>query len=148
MDHKAYNRKVVDHLLDLLETACADRWHMVFDMNYLDPKQGLAEYATNNVLLLNFHPTACRNFHVGDEFITVNVSLGGRPMHLVLPFTAIRGIQLELDEGNVTFVPAQVMVMIDLNAMTPATPPEEPKPLPENVIQMFGKNPKPPTKES
>jgi stringent starvation protein B len=151
MNHKEYNRKVVAHLFDLLETACADRWHMVFDTNYLDQKQLLEEYTTDNVLLLNFHPTACRNFHLGDEYITVNVSLGMRPMHLVLPFTAIRGIHLEMEEGNVSFVPAQVMIMVPVDSVDleePITPADEPIPLPENVIQLFGKNPKPTTKES
>lgn len=148
MDYKAYNRKVVDHLLDLLETSNADRWHVVFDMTHLDQRASLEEYATGDVLLLNFHPLACRNFHIGDEFITVNVSLGGRPMHLVLPFTGIRGIHLEMEEGNITFIPAQVMVMINITDATPVSPNEEPKPLPENVIQLFGRNPKPTSKES
>jgi stringent starvation protein B len=148
MDQKAYNRKVVEHLFDLLETACADRWHMVFDMVFIEEKQQLEQFAQDNVLILNFHPLACRNMHIGDEYITVNMKLQGMPMHLVLPFTAIRGIHLELAEGNITFVPAQVMVMIAIDAPTPTGAHDEPKPLPENVIQMFGKNPKPTTKES
>lgn len=150
MDHKAYNRKLVEHLFDLFETAQGERWHMAFDLSVIEHKQGLERYVQpDGTLVLNFHPVACRNFHIGAEHLTFNMSLGGTKQHLILPHYAVRGIMLELEEGTIG-IPACPVMIQEQGFHTP-TEPDQPKEgdgvvnADTNVISMF--NRKAPTKE-
>ena len=152
MDFKQYNRKVIAHLVGLLEASEMDHWHMVFDLKQLDQTQGLERFAqADGSLVLNFNPMACREFHVGEEHITCNMSLQGRKTHLVLPFTAVRGIQLELQEVPV-YIPADIIVVVihTTDSTEPGIPPAEPerRAVPEGkVVPLFGER-KPTTKET
>ncbi|ARV77411.1 hypothetical protein FDI21_gp300 [Pseudomonas phage Noxifer] len=143
MDHKAYNRKLVEHLFNLLETAQGDRWYIHYDLNFMEEKQGLERYMQpDGALVLNFHPVACRNFHIGDEFTTCNMSLDGSKQHLILPHNCIRGIVLELEEGTVLVPATPIMAVM----MTPPAPPadliDEPAvpETPDNVVSLFPKH--------
>ena len=154
MDFKQYNRKVIDHLVGLLEASEMDHWHMVFDLKQLDQTQGLERFAqADGSLVLNFNPMACREFHIGEEHITCNMSLQGRKTHLVLPFTAVRGIQLELQEVPV-YIPADIIVVVihTTDSAEPETPEPEQDPRPLSgiagkVVPLFGDR-KPTTKET
>ena len=154
MDFKQYNRKVMDHLMGLLEASEMDHWNMIFDPAHLDPQQGLHKYAQpDGMLVLNFNPMACREFHLGEEHITCNMSLRGHKTHLVLPFYAVRGIQLEI-QGVPIVVPADMAVLIIDQGVAPDQERRaEPEPMPltgvaGKIVPLFGNRNPSSTKES
>lgn len=148
MDHKAYNKKLVEHLFDLFETAQGDRWNMALDLSVFEQKQGLERYVQpDGIVILNFHPVACRNFHIGAEFITCNMSLSGGKQHLIIPHIAVRGIMLELEEGTVGVPACPIRLEIQPVYTPPPTSDEQPQEgdvvvdSKDNVVSMFNRKP-------
>ncbi len=107
MDCNAYNRKVASHLFDLFVESDMDRWHMYVDLNQIE-HAGLRQM---NVPVLNFYPTAVRDVQIGADCITFNMALSGKRTHVVVPFTAVMGIALRLDEGEL-FVSANMAMKV------------------------------------
>lgn len=140
MDHNAYNKIAVSHIFNVFAASDMDRWHIHLDAGLIEHKDLKKVAAVDGTVVLNFYPEAVRDLQMGVDCLTVNIALGGRRTHVVVPYEAIRSYVVVVNNIPV-WLPANILYVPPTAQQAPAAT-EPPKEAPrsatsDKVVQLF-----------
>lgn len=134
-----YNRMIAENLYKVFSESEMEKYHIRVDNSIAKIPALNDSCDLNGYVILDIHPNAVRELHFGVKELTVNVKFRGVAVHLVIPYHAISGAVIYLDEFDCNLLVGMDMIVISEEPATAEPVADSSATDAPNVVSLFPK---------